>query len=142
MIKIMDMMKIRIHFYSDLLNHTYFWEPPVYDTERGKKFLKKLNGQSNEVKQEILTDLADIFVRNRTETESDAVSCEEVNKVCSMYLFENKDRNFKNEDVFFLLRFAVSGNPVGAPTGEICEVIGFKQMVDRCKLAVDFLKSQ
>jgi len=30
MTKIMDMMKIRIHFYSDLENHTYFWEDPDY----------------------------------------------------------------------------------------------------------------
>lgn len=142
MTKIMDMMKIRIHFYSDLLNHTYFWEPPNYDTERGQKFLKKLNGQPKEVMQEILTDLAAIFERNRVDSETDAVSCEDVNKVCSMYLYENRDRNFKNEDVFFLLRFAVSGNPVGAPTGDICEVIGFKQTVDRCKLAVDYLKSK
>ena len=41
-----------------------------------------------------------------------------------MYLYENKERNWKNEDIFFLLRFAITGNPVGAPTGEIAEVIG------------------
>jgi hypothetical protein len=42
-----------------------------------------------------------------------------------MYLYENaKKKNLKNEDVFFLLRFAITGNPVGAPIGEICEIIG------------------
>jgi transketolase len=30
----------------------------------------------------------------------------------------------KNEDVFFLFRYAMTGNPVGAPIGEISEVIG------------------
>ena len=43
-----------------------------------------------------------------------------------MYLFENSDRGWENQDVFFLLRYAISGNPVGAPTGEIGEVIGLK----------------
>ena len=56
----MDMMKIRIHFYSDLLNHTYFFEEPSYENEIGKKFLKKLK-QPNEVKREILQDLITIF---------------------------------------------------------------------------------
>ena len=33
---VMDMMKIRIHFYPDLINHTYFFEEPVYDHPRAK----------------------------------------------------------------------------------------------------------
>jgi len=56
-----------------------------------------------------------------------------------MYLYENKDRKFKNEDIFSLLRFAITGNPVGAPTGEICEVIGYKETVERCEEARDYL---
>lgn len=135
MIKIMDLMKTRIHFYHDLLNHSYFWEQPEYDTERGKKFLKRLS-KTNEVKIEILEDLITLLKQG----EGGHISAEEVNKVCSMYLFENQEsRGFKNEDVFFLLRFAVTGNPVGAPTGEICEVIGLKQMVERCESAIKFL---
>ena len=57
-----------------------------------------------------------------------------------MYLFENQDRKLKNEDVFFLLRFAITGNPVGASTGEICEVIGLSEVVSRCHNAIDYLK--
>jgi hypothetical protein len=53
-----------------------------------------------------------------------------------MYLYENQDRNFKNEDVFFLLRFAITGNPVGAPTGDICEVIGFNSLKTRVNNAI------
>jgi hypothetical protein len=60
-----------------------------------------------------------------------------------MYLFENQDRKLKNEDVFFLLRFAITGNPVGASTGEICEVIGLPEVISRCQNAVEYLqKSQ
>ena len=69
------------------------------------------------------------------------MTSEEINKVCSHYLFQNKDKGFKNEDIFFLLRFAVSGNPVGAPTGDICEVIGLEQTIKRCKNAIEMLKT-
>ena len=33
MLKIMDMMKQRIHFYADLVNHTYFFIEPLYNNE-------------------------------------------------------------------------------------------------------------
>ena len=59
-----------------------------------------------------------------------------------MYLYENRDRNVKNEDVFFLLRYAVTGNPVGAPTGDICQVLGYKAVMERCTNAIEFLKDQ
>jgi len=59
-----------------------------------------------------------------------------------MYLYENRDRGWKNEDVFFLLRYAISGNPVGAPTGEIGAVIGLQQMILRCGNAIDYLQKK
>ena len=58
-----------------------------------------------------------------------------------MYLFENKDRGWKNEDVFFLLRYALTGNPVGAPTGEIGEVIGMKAILQRCQNSIEYFNS-
>jgi hypothetical protein len=59
-----------------------------------------------------------------------------------MYLFENaKKKNLKNEDVFFLLRFAITGNPVGAPIGEICEIIGQKDVLDRIDLSIDYINT-
>lgn len=45
-----------------------------------------------------------------------------MNRVCSEYLF--KEKIYNNEDVFYLIRFALSGNPVGAPMADIAEVIG------------------
>ena len=56
LIKIMDMMKPRIHYFKDLKNHTYFFEQPSYTDARSIKFFKKLS-QPNEVKIEILEDL-------------------------------------------------------------------------------------
>jgi hypothetical protein len=67
------------------------------------------------------------------------ISNDTINKICSMYLFENSDRGWENQDVFFLLRYAISGNPVGAPTGEIGEVIGLKQMIQRCDKTISYL---
>ncbi len=54
-----------------------------------------------------------------------------VNKHCSRILFENREKGWKNEDVYFLVRYAVSGNPVGAPMAEICDVIGKDQTIVR-----------
>ena len=31
--KIMETMKVRIHFYKDMKNHKYFFTYPVYDSE-------------------------------------------------------------------------------------------------------------
>ena len=42
MIKIMDMMKVRMRFIKDIRNHAYFFTVPDYDTELGQKFIRKL----------------------------------------------------------------------------------------------------
>ena len=56
-----------------------------------------------------------------------------LNKACSKYLYEQSKKGdpFKNEDIFFLFRYAMTGNPVGAPIGEISEVIGKKEVLQR-----------
>lgn len=57
-----------------------------------------------------------------------------------MYLFENKAQGYKNEDVFNLLRFAISANPVGAPVGDICDIIGKKTVIKRIDNALENIK--
>lgn len=42
MSKIMNLMKIRIHFFKDLKNHTYFFTDPQYLSDIADKFLSKL----------------------------------------------------------------------------------------------------
>jgi hypothetical protein len=93
----------------------------VYDKPQSQKFLKKLS-QPSETKIQILQDLIKLLEGQCSEQ----ISCDEINRICSMYLYENQSKGWKNEDVFFLLRYAISGNPVGAPTGDIGEVIGLK----------------
>ena len=45
-----------------------------------------------------------------------------MNTACIEYV--NKNPKLTTEDVFYLIRFALSGNPVGAPMADIAEVIG------------------
>ena len=61
-----------------------------------------------------------------------------MNRVCSEYLF--KEKIFNNEDVFYLIRFALSGNPVGAPMADIAEVIGKQQVEQRIVAAIEVFK--
>ena len=56
-----------------------------------------------------------------------------------MYLYENQSKGYKNEDIFYLLRFAVSGNPVGAPVGDICEIIGQQSVLKRIDSTINYL---
>ena len=123
MVKVMDMMKVRMRYEADIKNHAYLWTDPDYRTELGNKFLKKLKRKANENAQ-VLKDLESRFTGQKE------WSSEVVNRTCSEYLFEKG--NLNNEDVFYLLRYALTGNPVGAPIGEIAEVIGKKEVVIRC----------
>lgn len=133
MLKVMDMMKVRMRYVKDIRNHGYFFAEPDYDTELGRKFIVKLKQPALTNKQ-ILVDLAEIMGKISEEE----FKADQLNKACSIYLMEqNENKNFayKNEDVFFLLRYAMTGNPVGAPIGDISEVLGKKAVLDRLALA-------
>jgi hypothetical protein len=59
--------------------------------------------------------------------EMDDFSKDNLNKECSKYLFNQNERGqatMRNEEVFSLLRFVITGNPVGPPVGDIMEVLG------------------
>lgn len=36
--QVMDMMKVRLRYMSDIRNHSYLWKEPDYNTELGTKF--------------------------------------------------------------------------------------------------------
>ena len=42
LLKVMDMMKVRMRYIADIRNHGYFFELPNYQTDLGKGFIKKL----------------------------------------------------------------------------------------------------
>jgi hypothetical protein len=55
--KIMNLMKIRIHFFKDMKNHAYFFRSPLYESSVAEKFLVKLK-QPDAAKLQTLEDLA------------------------------------------------------------------------------------
>jgi glutamyl/glutaminyl-tRNA synthetase len=66
-----------------------------------------------------------------------------LNKDCSLYLYENAKRlAIKNEDLFSLVRFAATGNPVGAPVGDILEILGKQQVLTRLANALDYFRDR
>lgn len=112
--KIMDQMIPRIHFYSDLANHLYYFEKPDFNSEIAKKFEKKVLGdkkQALEILNGLYSDLEKL---------DDKFKKEDVHKVCSMYLYNQSQAgiHLKNQDVYFLLRYVITGNYVGCPIGE------------------------
>ena len=117
MVKIMDMMKVRLRYYHEIKNHIYLFGPPDYSTELGVKFQSKIK-RSADVNRRILTDVHSKLRALKPENFSAA----EMNSICNEYQREN---GFSTEDVFYLIRFALSGNPVGAAMADIAEVVGY-----------------
>jgi len=135
MLKIKELMRVRIHFYRDMVNHAYFFTEPVYQTAIADKFLEKIK-QSNKSKTVILRDLASSFSFLKS------FDSRSISQSCALYLKEKGTaEGFKNEDIYSLLRFAITGNPVGAPVGDICEIIGQEATVKRLAAAELFLLS-
>ena len=132
----MDMMIPRIQFYHELANHPYFFEAPDYSTGFSPKF-KKWVMTSKERVNKTLTDLAEWL---NTIDKSD-FKWTPFNKICSEYLAEQNQAGaeMKSEEVFFLLWYAITGNPVGAPVGEVIEVVGKTQTIERIESAWDHL---
>ena len=138
LIKVMDMMKIRMRYIKDIRNHAYFFTAPSYETELGIKFIAKLK-QPPLVSKEILSDLH----KAMNKIPQKEFSAESLNKACSVYLYNQSKQGgltLKNEDVFFLFRYAITGNPVGAPIGEISEVIGKSEVLQRLEDAQSVLE--
>jgi len=42
MLKVMDMMKVRLRYLHDIKNHTYLFTEADYETDLGQKFQKKI----------------------------------------------------------------------------------------------------
>ena len=82
LIKVMDMMKIRMRYIKDIRNHAYFFTAPSYETELGRKFITKLK-QPPLVSKEILSDLHEAM--NKIPPKE--FSAESLNKACSVYLY-------------------------------------------------------
>lgn len=83
MLKIMDMMKIRMRYVRDIRNHGYFFDLPDYETDLGRKFIVRLK-QAALTNRQILADLMTLMER----IPDDSFMALELNKACSAYLLE------------------------------------------------------
>ena len=83
MLKIMDMMKIRMRYVRDIRNHGYYFALPDYETDLGRKFITKLK-QKPLTNKQILADLWAVMDRIPDEN----FVALELNKACSAYLDE------------------------------------------------------
>ena len=88
MLKVMDMMKIRMRFVKDIKNHGYFFTQPDYDTELGNKFIRKLK-QPPLINKQILLDLHGLI----KEIAEDKFTALALNKVCSKYFYEKSKKS-------------------------------------------------
>ena len=85
MLKVMDMMKIRMRYIRDIQNHVYFFTQPNYETELGRKFIVKLK-QHPLTNKKILADLHQIM--EQIPEAKGGFNALALNKACSMYLYE------------------------------------------------------
>ena len=60
-----------------------------------------------------------------------ALQAADFNKAVSEFLYE--ERKLNNEDVYTLLRFALTGRLQSPPVGEIAEILGHKEVLARLK---------
>lgn len=81
LLRIMDMMKIRMRYLRDIRNHSYFFTDANYDTELGRKFIVRLK-QPALVNKQILSDLSLLMEK----IPDDNFTALEMNKACSYYL--------------------------------------------------------
>ena len=118
--RIMDIVIPRIQFYSDLNKHWYFFEDPDFSTAAAQADWKRTLRDPDQAKK-VLNDLYDDLNKLDENFLKD-----DVHKLCSSYIYEQtlKGVHLKNEDVFILLRFAITASRLGGEVGDVWEIIG------------------
>ena len=81
--------------------------------------------------------LREVIQRIESTKESQGWTKDVANIAISEYLFHN--RSIKNEDLYKMLRFALSASPKGPPVGDISEVLGRKETLLRLEEAAALL---
>ena len=117
----------RIQIYGEVAEFNYLFELPDYKSEKSLKSLNKVKAGSDQNKK-ILYDLYQRFDKiTEKEFETNNIS-----KICGEYLYENKGV-LKNEDVYHLLRYILSGIHSGGPVGKIMEILGKEEVLKRIR---------
>lgn len=124
--------------YEDLYTYYFLFEKPIVSaiTKENRKIIKTYF-LDEEYKQHILKDIQLLFNKIKT---FDAVS---VNREISYYIFKKyqQDRHLMNVNFFQLVKFVITGYSDCPNVGEICEVIGKREVLNRVKKAFSLNKT-
>jgi len=117
----------RIQLYGDVAEFGYLFESPDYKSEKSIKSLNKVKPGSEEARK-VLRDLYESFEKVPENEYHEAT----ILKICGEYLYANK-KTLKNEDVYHLLRYILSGTHAGGPVGKMIEILGKDEVRKRIR---------
>ena len=130
--KVMDLMRDRLRYPSDMNAHPYFFvDPDLLDSgiEMVNKAFNKNLSQTDKVA------LTTTLTERLSKINSVSFNSGTVNKAVSVILYEmSKEAKWvKNEDVFRVLRLAATGSAsvCNVPIGDICEILGKEVIIKR-----------
>ena len=142
----------RLHFLSELGQFNYYFESPNYTDQKSQLDFQKLYGAnarlfsvSQDGSTTLLSEGCDPQLLNKNRKivhnlrmivehviEPSAYSEGELAKRISQFLVQSP--TLKNEDVFHLLRFMVTGRKNGPNITQACAIIGQQHIIQRMAL--------
>ena len=128
LIKIILFIKERIKLYEELSKFKFFFKNPDYKSESLIKNKVKIM-KDEEKSKKLIKDIINLFEEKLNKIDFDIVN---IAKVCGEFLFQNKI--YTNEEFYGMLRLILSGNSVGGPVTQICEILGKKETLRRLNL--------
>eukprot|EP01017_Pseudomicrothorax_dubius_P043082 TRINITY_DN7117_c0_g1_i4.p1 TRINITY_DN7117_c0_g1~~TRINITY_DN7117_c0_g1_i4.p1 ORF type:complete len:314 (-),score=98.37 TRINITY_DN7117_c0_g1_i4:29-970(-) len=121
--KILLAVRGRLKSFNDLKGFKFFFAAPdSFDLQA----LEKMDLQK---KKNVAKDILELW----KETPFADFNGTNIHKMLSEYIFAKKD-SVKNEEVFHLVRLALTGKTSGVSVGDICDVIGKKEAVSRLEI--------
>lgn len=128
--EMMPMILDRIRIYDELKAFNFLFELPNYQDEKSLKSKNKVMAD-HEKANKILSDCIDMLTKTSPANFNQA----HIAKIFSEYLYKNKDK-VVNEDLYHLLRYALTGLHAGGPVIKIMEILGQEETLKRIKLVL------
>ena len=122
-----------ISSYEELKNVDFLFDTPVFRKDKIDNYLKTYG-----IKKEFIGQTIQNFLKIMEAQKSDIDSLE-INKKCSEYLYKNRKILGQN-DVFRLLKFALSGTETPLLFSEVCEILGKEDIINRLKKIEESIK--
>ena len=132
LLKVMTLMTPHLASRDECRQFRYlFEEPDEYPAPTVQRYRKasKLNSR-----------ILDSISKKLQQQKSQTLTTLDFNKSVSEFLYS--ERKFKNEDVYEVLRFSLTGRLQSPPVGEIAEVLGKKEVLARLKVVRTLLLAE